>query len=553
MAQDKLRMIPLGGLGEFGMNCMALRWQDDIIVIDAGLMFPEEELLGVDIVVPDISYLTENREKVRAIILTHGHEDHIGGLPWILSELNVPVYGTEFTLALVEGKLDEHRLLDDAELIEILPGRRFTLGPFSIMPIRVTHSLVDCVALAIHTPIGTIVHTGDFKIDLSSPDAKPFDLHAFAELGKEGVLCLLQDSTNVDRPGYTPSERAVRPRLDEIFSQAKKKLFFSCFSSSIHRIRIAMELAEAHGRKVAVVGRSLDNSTEIAQDLGYLDLPQGLIVNPGQIREMPAHKIVIMISGTQGEPMSALSRAAVNNHKFARIDAGDTVVLSSRVIPGNEKSIYRMIDHLERREAKVIHDDGTQGLIHVSGHGSQEELRLMINLLRPKFFVPIHGDYRHLKRHAELAGNLDIVEKVILLEDGEILDLDKTSANKSGKITVGRVCIDAGGSIDVVEDIVIRDRQHISEGGIVLPIITINKRTGKVESALEIVMRGFAVDDPVMISESRAVVQRTLETSSDEEKADYAIIKEKIRNDLKRYIQKSTSRRPLIMPVILEI
>ena len=546
-------MIPLGGLGEFGMNCMALRWQDDIIVIDAGLMFPEEELLGVDIVVPDISYLTENREKVRAIVLTHGHEDHIGGLPWILSELNVPVYGTEFTLALVEGKLEEHRLLDDAELIEILPGRRFTIGPFSIMPIRVTHSLVDCVALAIHTPIGTIVHTGDFKIDLSSPDAKPFDLHAFAELGKQGVLCLLQDSTNVDRPGYTPSERAVRPRLDEIFSQAKKKLFFSCFSSSIHRIRIAMELAAAHGRKVAVVGRSLDNSTEIAQDLGYLDLPPGLVINPGQIRDMPPNKIVVLISGTQGEPMSALSRAAVNNHKYAHIDAGDTVVLSSRVIPGNEKSIYRMIDHLERRDAKVIHDDGTQGLIHVSGHGSQEELRLMINLLRPKFFVPIHGDYRHLKRHAELAGGLDIVEKVILLEDGEILDLDKTSATKSGKITVGRVCIDAGGSIDVVEDVVIRDRQHISEGGIVLPIITINKRTGQVENFPEIVMRGFAIDDPAMISESRQVVQRTLETSSDEEKADYGVIKEKIRTDLKRYIQKSTSRRPLIMPVILEI
>jgi ribonuclease J len=535
------------------MNCMALRWQDDIIVIDAGLMFPEEELLGVDIVVPDIGYLTENREKVRAIVLTHGHEDHIGGLPWILSELNVPVYGTEFTLALVEGKLEEHRLLEDAELIEILPGRRFTLGPFSILPIRVTHSLVDCVALAIHTPVGTVLHTGDFKIDLSSPDAKPFDLHAFAELGQQGVLCLLQDSTNVDRPGYTPSERAVRPRLDEIFAQAKKKLFFSCFSSSIHRIRIAMELAAAHGRKVAVVGRSLDNSTEIAQDLGYLDVPQGLIINPGQLRDMPADKVLIMISGTQGEPMSALSRAAVNNHKFARIDPGDTVVLSSRIIPGNEKSIYRMIDHLERRDARVIHDDGTQGLIHVSGHGSQEELRLMINLLRPKFFVPIHGDYRHLKRHAELAGNMNIVEKVILLEDGEVLDLDSNSATKSGKVPVGRVCIDAGGSIDVVEDIVIRDRQHISEGGIVLPIITINKRTGKVENTAEIVMRGFAIDDPNLISESRLVVQRTLDASSDEEKADYGVIKEKIRNDLKRYIQKATSRRPLIMPVILEI
>jgi ribonuclease J len=547
MAQNKLRIIPLGGLGEFGMNCMAIRWQDDIIVIDAGLMFPEEELLGVDIVVPDISYLTENRDKVRAILLTHGHEDHIGGLPWILSELNVPVYGTEFTLAYVEGKLEEHRLLDDAELIEMIPGERFALGPFTIQPIRVTHSLVDCVALAIHTPVGTIVHTGDFKIDLSSPDGKPFDLHAFAELGKQGVLALLQDSTNVDRPGYTPSERAVRPRLDEIFARAQKKILFSCFSSSIHRIRIAMELAQAHGRKVAVIGRSIDNSTEIAQDLGYLEPPPGLIISPGQIRDTPANKLMLLISGTQGEPMSALSRAAVDNHKFAKIDAGDTVLLSSRVIPGNEKAIYRMIDHLERRDAKVIHDDGTQGLIHVSGHGSQEELRLMISLLKPKFFIPVHGDYRHLKRHAELAGATGHVEKVILLEDGEILDLDKGSATKTGKITVGRVCIDAG------EDIIIRDRQHLSEGGIILPILTINKHTGKVETAPEIVMRGFAVDDPALIAESRQVVQRTLDTSSSEEIADYGVIKEKIRNDLKRFIQKSVSRRPLIMPVILEI
>jgi ribonuclease J len=554
MANEKLKMIPLGGLGEFGMNCLALRWQDDIIVIDAGLMFPEEELLGVDIVVPDISYLTENRTKVRAIVLTHGHEDHIGGLPWILSELNVPVYGTEFTLAYVEGKLEEHRLLDDADLIEIIPGKRFTLGPFSIMPIRVTHSLVDCVALAIHTPVGVILHTGDFKIDLSPPDGKAFDLHAFAELGKQGVLCLLQDSTNVDRVGYTPSERAVRPRLEEIFTQAKKKLFVSCFSSSIHRIRLAMELAHQHGRKVAVIGRSLDNSTEIAQDLGYLDLPAGLVINPGQIKEMPANKVLVMISGTQGEPMSALSRAAVNNHKFARIDSGDTVLLSSRVIPGNEKSIYRMIDHLERRDAKVIYDDGTQGLIHVSGHASQEELRLMINLVRPKFFVPVHGDYRHLKRHTELAANMGIVEKTIMLEDGDVLELDKNTATKTGKVTVGRVCIDSGGtSTDVVEDIVIRDRKHLSEDGIVLPIIAINRRTGKVENAPEIVIRGMAIDDESMIVEARQVVQRTLDGSGVEEKADYGVIKEKIRNDLKKYIQKSTSRRPLIMPVILEI
>ena len=554
MTLDKLKMIPLGGLGEFGMNCMALRWQDDIIVIDAGLMFPEEELLGVDIVVPDISYLTENREKVRAILLTHGHEDHIGGLPWILSELNVPVYGTEFTLAYVEGKLEEHNLLDDADLIEMLPGRRFTLGPFSVMPIRVTHSLVDCVALAIHTPVGVILHTGDFKVDLSPPDGKPFDLHAFAELGKQGVLALLQDSTNVDRHGYTPSERAVRPRLDEIFSQAKKKLFFSCFSSSIHRIRLAMELAHQHGRKVAIIGRSLDNSTEIAQDLGYLDLPQGLIVNPGHIKDHPANKLCIMISGTQGEPMSALSRAAVNNHKFAHIDAGDTVLMSSRVIPGNEKSIYRVIDHLERRDANVIYDDGASGLIHVSGHGSQEELRLMINLVRPKFFIPVHGDYRHLKRHVELAGSMGVVEQTILLEDGDVLELDRNSATKTGKVTVGRVCIDSGGaSNDVVGDLIIRDRKHLSEDGIVLPIIAINKRTGLLENAPEIVMRGMAVAEQGLIQEARQVVQRTLDNSSPEEKADYGVIKEKIRTDLKRYIQKSTSRRPLIMPVILEI
>jgi ribonuclease J len=554
MAQDKLKLIPLGGLGEFGMNCMVLRWQDDIIVIDAGLMFPEDELLGVDIVVPDISYLTENRDKVRGILLTHGHEDHIGGLPWILSELNVPVYGTEFTLAYVEGKLEEHGLLDDADLIEMIPGRRLTLGPFSVMPIRVTHSLVDCVALAVHTPVGVVLHTGDFKVDLSPPDNKPFDLHAFAELGKQGVLALLQDSTNVDRRGYTPSERAVRPRLDEIFSQAKQKLFFSCFSSSIHRIKLAMELAHNHGRKVAIIGRSLDNSTEIAQDLGYLDLPSGLVIPPGHIKDTPANKLLILISGTQGEPMSALSRAAVNNHKFAHINAGDTVLMSSRVIPGNEKSIYRVIDHLERRDAEVIYDDGASGLIHVSGHGSQEELRLMINLVRPKFFIPVHGDYRHLKRHIELAGAMGVVEKTILLEDGDVLELDKSSATKTGKITVGRVCIDSGGNAsDVVEDLVIRDRKHLSEDGIVLPIIAINKRTGKLENPPEIVMRGTAIAEEGLIAEARQVVQRTLDGSSAEEKADYGVIKEKIRNDLKRYIQKSTSRRPLILPVILEI
>ncbi len=553
MALDKLQIIPLGGLGEFGMNCMALRFGDDILVIDAGLMFPEEELLGVDIVVPDISYLLENRSKVRGIVLTHGHEDHIGGLPWILSELNVPVYGTEFTLAYVEGKLEEHRLLDKAELIEILPGKRFSLGPFNVMPIRVTHSLVDCVALAVTTPVGTVLHTGDFKVDLSSPDGHPFDLQAFADLGKQGVLALLQDSTNVDRPGFTPGEKAVIPRLDDIFAGTKKKLFFSCFSSSIHRIRIAMELAHKHGRKVAIIGRSLDNSSEIAQDLGYLDPPPGLVIHPGQLKDFPDDKLCILISGTQGEPMSSLSRAAVDNHRFAKINAGDTVLLSSRIIPGNEKAIYRVIDHLERRDARVINDDGTNGLIHVSGHGSQEELRLMINLVRPKFFIPIHGDYRHLKRHAELATATGIPEKVLLLEDGDVLTLDARNAQKTGKITTGRVCIDNNSTADVVDDVLIKDRKQLGGDGIFLPIIAINKSTGQVEGLPEITTRGFAAEDPDLLRNARDVVSRTLADSSKEERSDYGVMKEKIRGDLKRFLQKNANRRPLIMPIILEL
>ncbi|HJT68824.1 MAG TPA: ribonuclease J, partial [Terriglobales bacterium] len=406
MPSGKLHLVPLGGLGEFGMNCMAVRWGDDIIVIDAGMMFPESELLGVDIVVPDISYLLENRERVRALVLTHGHEDHIGALPWILTELKVPVWGTEFTLAYVEDKLDEHGLLDDTDLREIRPDERFKIGPFTIHPIQVTHSLVDCVSLAIHTPLGVVIHTGDFKVDPTPTDNRLFDLHAFAEYGKEGVLALLQDSTNVERRGYTPSERAVRRKFDEVFARTERRLFISCFSSSIHRIKLAVELAWQHGRKVAFVGRSMNSSSEIAEDLGYLEIPDGLLIHPGEVKNYAPEKVCVMISGTQGEPMSALSRAAVDNHKHAKIEKGDTVVLSSRIIPGNEKAIYRMVDHLFRREAHVIYDDGSSPPVHVSGHASQEELKLIINLVKPKYFVPIHGEYRQLKLHAELAASM---------------------------------------------------------------------------------------------------------------------------------------------------
>jgi ribonuclease J len=538
------------------MNCMAIRWNDDIIVIDAGMMFPEDELLGVDVVVPALTYLIQNREKVRGVLLTHGHEDHIGGIPWLISQLNVPIYGTEFTLAYVEDKLEERGLLDDAELNEMVPGKRFQLGPFTINPIQVTHSIVGPVSIAVHTPLGVIIHTGDFKVDLTPTDNKLFDLHAFAEYGKEGVLALLQDSTNVERAGYTPSERVVRPKFEEIFVHAKRKLFVSCFSSSVHRIKMACEMAHQFHRKVALVGRSITESTEIAQDLGIITLPNSVFITPGQIRDYPPEQVMIMISGTQGEPMSALSRAAVDNHRHAKVEAGDTVVLSSRVIPGNEKAIYRVIDHLFRRDAKVIYDDGSKPPVHVSGHASQEELKLIINLVRPRYFIPIHGEYRQLKQHADLAGGMKgAVGNVIMIETGDILEFDEMGARRVGVAPVGRVCIDSGSNSDVVEELIIRDRTHLSEDGFVMPILALNKVTGKLEGSPEIVMRGFAgaPDDNGFVEEARSTVRRTLEHSTKEEVADYGVIKEKIRVDLKRYINRNTQRRPLIIPVIVEI
>jgi ribonuclease J len=556
MPAGKLHLVPLGGLGEFGMNCMAVRWGEDIIVIDAGLMFPESELLGVDIVVPDISYLQQNRDKVRGIVLTHGHEDHIGALPWVLNELKVPVFGTEFTLALVENKLDEHELLEDADLREIRAGTRFTLGPFTINPIQVTHSLVDCVALAIHTPLGVVIHTGDFKVDPTPTDNRLFDLHTFAEYGKDqNVLVLLQDSTNAERRGYTPSERAVTGRFDEIFARAEGRLFISCFSSSIHRIKVAIEMAQEYRRKIALVGRSISEASEIALDLGYLEVPEGLLIHPGQIKEYLPAQVCVLISGTQGEPMSALSRAAVDNHKHAKIERGDTVVLSSRIIPGNEKGIYRMIDHLFRREANVIYEDGSTPPVHVSGHASQEELKLLMNLVKPRYFVPIHGEYRQMRIHADLARSMHgAVGQVLMMESGDVLEFDELGARKVEKVAVGRVCIDSGSRSEVVEDLIIKDRRHLSEDGFVLPIIAINKLTGTVESIPEIVMRGFAAGgENGFVQDARRVVAATLDNSTAEEKADYGVIKEKIRADLKRYINKTTSRRPLIMPVILEI
>ncbi len=556
MPDKKLQVIPLGGLGEFGMNCMVLRYGDDILVVDAGMMFPDAELLGVDIVTPDFSYLEENREHVRGLILTHGHEDHIGGVPFLLSQLNIPVYGTAFTLALVERRLDEHEMLDEAQLNRVKPGEKVEIGPFSVEFIHVTHSIVSSVALAITTPLGVIIHTGDFKVDPTPTDNELFDLHTLADYGKRGVLLLLSDSTNVDRPGYTPSERAVYPRFEEIFNRAERRIIVACFSSSIHRLQQILDLSAEMGRKVAFLGRSMLSATEIAHNLGLLHIPDNLLLRPQDIMTAAPHKVVCVISGTQGEPMSAMSRVAVDNHKSLSLERGDLVVHSARIIPGNEKSIGRMMNHIARRGAEVV--AGTMSPpVHVSGHASQEELKLLLNLVRPRYFVPIHGEYWQMSKHASLASHLYSygLEDAFVLETGQTLEIDQFGARKGDKVTVGRVCIDSGSIDEVVEDMVIRDRRHLSEDGFVIPIIAIDKHTGKCEGLPEIVSRGFVSFDEgsELMGAARQVVARTLETSSKEERTDWGVMQEKIRADLKRYLNKQTQRRPLIMPVILEV
>jgi len=551
---QSLTAIPLGGLGEFGMNMMALRLGDDIIVIDAGMMFPESELLGVDLVIPDITYLKQNRAHVRAIVLTHGHEDHIGALAYILRDLNVPVYGTRFTLALVKKRLDEAGLLQSTTLREVIPGGRLVeIGPFEIEFIPVTHSTIDCVALAVRTPLGVIIHTGDFKIDQTPVGGAPFDLHAFARYGHEGVLALFSDSTNVERPGFTGSERNVVPRIEELCRSAPRRVILSCFASSIHRIQQVIDIAARVGRKVAFVGRSMVDNVEIAHSLEYLRIPDGMVVRPQDIRGFDPKRLVILASGSQAEPMSSLSRIAVDNHRFVSVDENDTVILSARIIPGNEKAIFRMLDHMFRRRALVYYDNSA-GTIHVSGHASQEEQKLILQLVKPKYFIPVHGEYRHLFRHAALAYQLGCVSgEILVLEDGHALEFTEDGAYRRDPVTAGRVCVDSG-SLEEIEEVVIRDRKHLSEDGVVVPIIAIDKHTGRMESQPEIVTRGMFSDNGTeFIAGARDVVLKTVEQSNAEEKSDWSVIKEKIRVDLKRYINKQTSKRPLILPVILEV
>lgn len=524
-----------------------------MIIVDCGMMFPDEDLLGVDIAIPDLTYIEEHRDELVGIVLTHAHEDHVGALPFVLQMVNVPVYATRFTHGLVESKLQEFGLIGTVETHVIDSRQKFSLGPFEIEFVRVSHSLVDCVALAIHTPVGIIIHTGDFKVDETPVMGDPIDLKRLNEYGDSGVLALLSDSTNVEKEGRTGSEKAVIPAFEKIFGEADGRLIVSCFSTSIHRLQIVFDLAAETKRAVALVGRSMVRNIEVAMKHGYLDVEEGQLVSPQQARKMPASDVCLLVTGSQGEPMSALARMSVDSHKDAAVLPGDTVVLSARQIPGNEKSISRMMNHLFKKGSRVI-DNGI-ARIHVSGHGREGDLKIMYDAVRPKFLIPIHGETRQLYRHAEAARKWGVSrDRIVLAESGDVIELDENSAAVAGKVTVGRTLIDDSG-FGRIDDVVLRDRKHLAYDGIVLPIVAINKQSGELESAPEVIQRGLAVseDGNGFLQKARILVGETIENASHEERVDWAVIKEKIRLDLKRYIQKETGRRPMIIPVVLEI
>ena len=534
---------------------MAFEFDDHVVIVDCGVMFPDAQLLGVDIVIPDFAYVRENRERVRAILLTHAHEDHIGGLPYLLEEVNAPVYGTPFTLALARSKLAEHDLAEHTDLREMHPREPFDVGPFRVEFIHLTHSIIDSGALALTTPLGTILHTGDFKFDPTPTDQHVSDLHTLADYGRRGVLALFSDSTNIERPGLTPSERAVSQRLGHIMSDAKGRVLISCFATSMHRLQIVADLAHDHGRRLCFVGRSMFRNSEIAMQMGRLNIPPGVLVPPQELKRLPREQVAIVISGSQGEPMSAMARVAVSGHRWVSVEPGDEVVISARVIPGNEKSIFRMLDHLYRRGARVHYHDGSQPPVHVSGHGSAEELKLMLNLIRPKYFIPIHGEYRQLWRHMEMAKELAAVsEETLLLESGDVLEFDEQGVRRAGRVPVGRICIDVG-TFDEVEEVILKERRHISADGIVIPILAINEHTAQLETDPEIVSRGFVPLDeiPELIESTRQVILRTIEKSNLEEVSDWGVIKEKIRTALRKHLNQETGKRPMILPVILEV
>lgn len=555
MNNDKLMIFSLGGVAEIGKNMYVVQYANDIVVIDAGLKFPEEDMLGIDIVIPDITYLTENRDKVRGILITHGHEDHIGGLPYVLKNLNVPVYGTKLTLGLVENKLKEAGLLGETKRVLINADSEVQLGStMKATFFRTNHSIPDSVGVCLETPEGNVVHTGDFKFDHTPVNNQFADLHRMGEIGKSGVLALLSDSTNAERPGFTPSEKNVGIVLDDIFSKAEQRVVVATFASNVHRIQQVIDAAYTTGRKVTIIGRSMVNVVTIASELGYLNVPDGLLIEPEEVNKMAADRVVILCTGSQGEPMSALTRMARSTHRKVDILPGDTVIIAATPVPGNEKYVGRTIDELFRLGAEVIYSGSNSG-VHVSGHGSQEELKLMLNLMRPKYFIPVHGEYRMLRKHALLGESVGVdPDNIFLVDVGDVVEIQNGAARKAGKVPSGNVLIDGLGVGDV-GNIVLRDRKLLSQDGILVVVVTLSKQDGTIVSGPDIISRGFVYvrESEGLLEEANRIVSSTLEKLMSENVNEWASLKTSVKDALGRFLYEQTRRRPMILPIIMEV
>ncbi len=551
--KSKLKIIPLGGLNEIGKNMTAFEYENEIIVVDCGLAFPEDEMLGVDIVIPDISYLEKNKEKVKAVLITHGHEDHIGATPYFLKKINVPVYGSRLALGLIKVKLVEHNLDKTTKLVTIEPGQILKLGKFKVEFIRVTHSIADSMAIAITTPVGTVLHTGDFKVDYTPIDGGYIDLQRIAEIGKKGVTLLMSESTNVMRPGHSMSEKSVGKELDKLFTNCTKRIIVATFASNVHRMQQIINSAVKYKRKVAVVGRSMVNVLAVSQELGYLNAPEGTLIDIDKIGMYNPEQLVIITTGSQGEPMAALSRMSAGEHKKVQITPDDMIIFSSSAIPGNEKSIGKVIDELEKLGAEVIYSQIAD--VHVSGHACQEELKLMLSLVRPKYFMPIHGEYRFLKQHAQLAVETGVEkENIFISENGRMLEIDKDSAKLTTQVTSGIVLVDGLGVGDV-GNIVLRDRQLLSENGMIIVVISLDRRTAKVVSGPDIVTRGFVYvrENEPLIDEIKEVARKELTKCEEQGVREWSVIKTKVRESLIKYIYSKTKRQPMILPILMDV
>lgn len=548
-----LKIIPLGGVCEIGKNMTAFEYGDQILVVDCGLMFPDEEMLGVDIVIPDITYLLENAEKVQGIILTHGHEDHIGALPYILRQINIPIWGTKLTLGLVKSKLDEYNLTEVTEMNTVAPGQRFDIGVFDIETIRVTHSIPDGMGLAIHTPAGTVVHTGDFKFDLTPIDGKHVDIPTFAQLGDEGVRVLMIDCTNVEKPGHVKSERIVTDMFEQVFARATGKIIIATFASNINRIQQVFNTAAQFARKVAVVGRSMAQNVDIASELGYLRIPDDTYIRVEEIPDRYPAEMVIITTGSQGEPLSALTRIAIDEHKKIKVEKGDTVIISATPIPGNEDLISRTINHLFKRGADVIYD--AIAPVHVSGHANREDIKLMLNLTRPEYVIPVHGEYRHIAKFIELAEEMGIPrEDTFAMEVGDVLEVDCSGARLSDRITAGDVLVDGIGVGDV-GDVVLRDRRHLARDGMFVIVVGIDRNTGAVVAGPDITSRGFIFEEEAtdLLEEAKALVLEEIDGLTPDEVTEWATVKADIRRPVAKLLYARTHRRPMVLPVIMEV